>query len=146
MSVLSDLSPVKGSVKDKKRLGRGNGSGAGGTSGKGHKGQKARSGGSVRPGFEGGQTPLYRRLPKFGFTNAPFKKEYMVLGLGDIEKMGLDELTPETPGLKSSFRKPLLKVLNNGTLSKAVRVKAHKVSQTAREKIEGLGGSVEIIS
>lgn len=146
MSLLSSLRPKKGSVRKKKRLGRGNASGKGGTSGKGHKGQLARTGGRVRRGFEGGQTPLHRRSPKFGFSNVDFATKYSVVNLAQLEKLTVSEVTPET--LKTSKivkgRAPV-KVLGNGQLKKALVVKAHKFSATAQKAIEAAGGKVEVI-
>lgn len=146
MSLLSSLRPKKGSVRKKKRLGRGNASGKGGTSGKGHKGQLARTGGKVRRGFEGGQTPLHRRAPKFGFSNVEFATKYSVVNLAQLEKMTVSEVTPET--LKASKivkgRAPV-KVLGNGQLKKSLVVKAHKFSATAQKAIEAAGGKIEVI-
>jgi large subunit ribosomal protein L15 len=145
MSLLSSLRPKKGSVKRKKRLGRGDSSGHGGTSGKGHKGQLARTGGTVRRGFEGGQTPLHRRAPKFGFSNVDFATKYNVVNLSQLEKMS-GEVNPET--LKSSkivrARGPV-KILGNGQLKKALTVKAHMFSETAKKAIEAAGGKAEVI-
>jgi large subunit ribosomal protein L15 len=145
MSLLSSLRPKKGSVKRKKRLGRGDSSGHGGTSGKGHKGQLARTGGRVRRGFEGGQTPLHRRAPKFGFSNVDFATKYNVVNLTQLETMS-GEVNPVT--LKSSkivrARGPI-KVLGNGSLKKALTVKAHQFSEAAKKAIEAAGGKVEVI-
>lgn len=145
MSLLSSLRPKKGSIKRKKRLGRGDSSGKGGTSGKGHKGQLARTGGKVRRGFEGGQTPLHRRAPKFGFSNVDFATKYTVVNLSQLEKLS-GEVTPET--LKKANlvkgRAPV-KVLGNGSLKKALTVKAHQFSETAKKAIEAAGGKVEIV-
>lgn len=145
---LHTLSPAEGSVSKKKRIGRGIGSGTGKTSGKGHKGQKARSGGGVRPGFEGGQMPLYRRLPKRGFNN-PFKKEYNIINVSDLEAFdGKNEITVEylyEIGKISKIAGNGLKVLGNGELSKKLTVKASKFSASAKEKIEKAGGKAEVI-
>lgn len=145
---LHALQPNEGSVKTRKRVGRGVGSGLGKTSGKGHKGQNARSGGGVRPGFEGGQLELYRRLPKRGFSNARFKKEYAIINLNDLNKFDNDAtVTPELL-LETGIIKKLLsgvKVLGEGTLEKKLFVKAHKFSSTAREQIEKNGGKAEVI-
>ena len=145
---LHELHPAEGSVKTRKRIGRGPGSGTGKTSGKGHKGQNARSGGGVRLGFEGGQLPLFRRLPKRGFSNARFKREYAVINLSDLNKFNDgDVVTPELLKEMGIVKKELcgIKVLGNGTLEKKVTVKAHKFSESAKEKIETSGGKVEVI-
>lgn len=143
--LLDKLSPAKGSTHYRKRVGRGDGSGLGGTSGKGHKGQKARTGGRVRRGFEGGQTPLTRRLPKFGFTNQQFKTNYEIVNLADFAKVG-SEVNPETLYKKGMLTKgALLKVLGQGKLDKAVTVKAHKFSEGAKQAIEKAGGKAELI-
>ena len=142
---LHELSPAPGSTKEVKRIGRGHGSGNGKTSGRGHKGQKARSGGGVRLGFEGGQMPLYRRLPKRGFTNRNTK---------DIVAINVDRLNVFEDGdvvtITALVEKGVIsnprdgvKVLGNGTLEKKLTVKVSAVSQGAKEKIEALGGSVE---
>ena len=145
---LNELRVVEGSKKERRRVGRGTSSGMGKTSGKGHKGQKARSGYSRKAGFEGGQLPLYRRLPKRGFSNANFKNEYAVLNLSDLNRF--DEGTVVTPELLKEtgiVKKQLsgIKVLGNGALEKKLTVKAHKFSITAKEKIEAAGGKVEVI-
>lgn len=145
---LHTLSPAEGSVKEKKRLGRGIGSGKGKTSGKGHKGQLARSGGGTRPGFEGGQMPLYRRVPKRGF-NSPFKKVYNIVNVADLEIFdGKNEITAEflfETGFISKIENNGLKVLGNGELTKKLTVKASKFSASAIEKIEKAGGKAEVI-
>lgn len=144
---LHELSPAAGSTRPNYRKGRGAGSGNGKTAGKGHKGQNARSGGGVRPGFEGGQLPLYRKLPKRGFTNH-FSKQYAIVNLKtlekyeagtvvDIEKLIADEV------IKNRFDG--LKVLANGELTKALTVKAAVFSASAKEKIEAAGGKAEVI-
>ncbi len=143
---LHELKPAENSRKAVKRLGRGPGSGTGKTSGKGHKGQKARSGGGVRPGFEGGQMPLFRRIPKRGFTNI-FAKEYAIVNVADLNKFEdgtviTAELLKET-GVISKINDGL-KVLGNGTLEKKLEVKAAKVSKAAQQKIEEAGGKVEV--
>ncbi len=145
---LHELERNIGATHARKRVGRGPGSGLGKTSGKGQKGQKARSGASINPVFEGGQLPLYRRLPKRGFSNANFKTEYAVLNLSDLNKF--DEGTVVTPELLKEtgiVKKQLsgIKVLGNGALEKKLTVKAHKFSITAKEKIEAAGGKVEVI-
>ena len=144
---LDELTPAQ-STKSRTRVGRGIGSGLGKTSGRGHKGQKARSGGGVRRGFEGGQTPLYRRLPKRGFSNANFKVEYAVINLSDLNRFDNDTVvTPELLKETGIVKKQLsgIKVLGNGVLEKKLTVKAHKFSMTAKEKIEAAGGKVEVI-
>ncbi|MEN6392072.1 MAG: 50S ribosomal protein L15 [Syntrophomonas sp.] len=144
---LEELKSPPGANKRVKRVGRGTGSGHGKTSTRGHKGQKARSGGGVRPGFEGGQMPLQRRLPKRGFTNI-FKKEYAIVNVQDLN-IFLDntEVTPELlqeSGLINKY-KDGIKILGNGELEKKLVVKAHKVSRQAEEKITARGGKVEVI-
>lgn len=149
MMKLSELFPPKGAVKERVRVGRGHGSGKGKTSGRGIKGQGSRSGDGVMPGFEGGQTPLQRRLPQLpGFKNR-FKKIYAIVNVGtlNIFENGT-EVTPELL-LEKGIIKELydgLKVLGDGTLEKALIVKAHKFSEQAKEKITSAGGSVEVIS
>lgn len=135
-------------AKARKRVGRGQGSGTGKTSGKGHKGQNARSGGGVRPGFEGGQLPLFRRLSKRGFNNYNFKKVYATVNVGDLERF--DEGTTVTKELLIEVglvKKELdgIKVLGNGNLTKKLTVKANKFSSTAKAKIENVGGTTEVI-
>lgn len=145
---LNELKPNPGSVKTRKRVGRGAGSGLGKTSGKGHKGQNARSGGGVRPGFEGGQLPLFRRLPKRGFTNAMFKTTYAVLNLDDLNKFEENtEITPELLKEMGILKNQLngVKILGNGTLEKKLTVKANQFSKKAKEEIEKLGGKAEVI-
>ncbi len=141
-----ELMPAAGATSKTKRLGRGIGSGVGKTSGKGHKGQKARSGGGVRPGFEGGQMPLTRRLPKRGFASI-FPKEYAIVNVRDLEALEAGTtVTAELLREKGIIRKinDGLKVLGNGTLTKQLTVKATKCSASAKEKIEAAGGSVEV--
>lgn len=142
------MKPNDGATKTRKRVGRGPGSGLGKTSGRGEKGQKARSGYSHKPGFEGGQLPLFRRLPKRGFSNAMFKTEYAVINLSDLNKFENDavvtpELLKEMGLLKN--QKSGVKVLGNGSLEKKLIVKAHKFSNVAKEQIEKLGGKAEVI-
>jgi large subunit ribosomal protein L15 len=144
---LHELKPAAGSRHKKKRVGRGIAAGQGKTAGKGHKGQNARSGGGVRPGFEGGQNPIYRRLPKRGFTN-PNRVEYAIINLDELNRF--EEGTVVTPELlvEQGVVKNLkagLKVLGNGELSKKLTVKAHKFSASAIEKINAVGGSTEVI-
>ena len=141
---LSNLSPARGSTQSRKRVGRGPGSGLGKTSGKGHKGHKARTGGSTNPGFEGGQMPMYRRLPKRGFTN-PFKVIAQAVNLADLKKVAAGEVTPETlysAGLISKVDTPV-KLLGTGNAERAYTVRGVKLSASARTKIEAAGGSVE---
>ncbi|NGQ97204.1 50S ribosomal protein L15 [Brevibacillus sp. SYP-B805] len=144
---LHELKPAEGSRHVRKRVGRGIGSGLGKTSGKGHKGQNARSGGGVRPGFEGGQNPLYRRLPKRGFTNIN-RKEYAVVSLDALNRFAEGTVvTPELlkeSGVISALRDGV-KVLANGELNVKLTVKAHKFSQAAAEKIAQVGGTAEVI-
>ena len=145
---LHELRPSEGAFQTKKRVGRGVGSGLGKTSGKGHKGQNARSGGGVRPGFEGGQLPLFRRLPKRGFSNAMFKVEYATINVSDLEKFEDGAVvTPELLKEMGILKKQLagVKVLGNGNLTKKITVKANKFSQSAIEKIEAIGGKAEVI-
>lgn len=145
---MHDLSPAVGARKAQKRLGRGIGSGTGKTSGKGHKGQWARSGGGVRPGFEGGQMPLSRRLPKTGFDNR-YKKVYSVINVGDLNAFEDGaEVTAEIlkdAGILSKIEPYGLKVLGNGELTKKIVVKAKKFSKSAVEKIEKAGGKAEVL-
>lgn len=141
---LSNLKPAKGATQARKRLGRGVGSGLGKTSGKGHKGHKARTGGSTNPGFEGGQTPLYRRLPKRGFTN-PFKVVAQAVNVGKLAAMGGTEVSPETlkaAGLVTHADRPI-KLLAMGDAGRAYTVRGVRVSASARAKVEAAGGSVE---
>jgi large subunit ribosomal protein L15 len=147
MNELSRLTPPRGGgVKEKKRVGRGQSSGTGKTAGRGGKGQKARTGNMNFIGFEGGQMPIQRRIPKRGFSN-PFRVEYALINVGDLEGLGLAEVDLdkllEAGAVK--VRKDGLKVLGDGELTKAVSVKAHKFSASAREKIEKAGGKVEEI-
>ncbi len=145
---LSNLSPAIGSTKNRKRLGRGAGSGTGKTAGKGHKGQNARSGGGVKPGFEGGQMPLQRRLPKRGF--APLnKKVYVLINLRDLQNLFeagtvVDLEALGKAGLVAKL-KDGIKILADGDLDKALTVKAHKFSKAAQQKIEAAGGKAEVI-
>lgn len=143
---LSRLKPAEGSTKNRKRIGRGQGSGRGGTSTRGHKGQKSRSGYSRKVGFEGGQMPLQRRVPKFGFTS-PNRVEYKAINISMLQALadkGITEITPETmqdAGLAS--KKDLIKILANGELTAKLNVTAHAFSKTAIEAIEKLEGSVQ---
>lgn len=144
---LYELSPAPNSNKKAYRKGRGAGSGNGKTSGKGHKGQNARSGGGVRPGFEGGQMPLYRRLPKRGFTNI-FSTKYAVINIRDLEKRFEDNATIDTQAIINSglVKKVLagIKLLGNGELSKKFNVTVAAFSKSAKEKIEKAGGRIEV--
>ena len=143
---LHSIEQPAGAVKVSKRVGRGTSSGTGKTSGKGHKGQNARSGGGVRPGFEGGQLPLFRRLPKRGFSNAKFKVEYATINVSDLDNFEDGAVvTPELLKEMGIVKKQLagIKVLGNGELTKKLTVKASKFSATAVEKIEKLGGKAE---
>jgi large subunit ribosomal protein L15 len=146
MLQLNTIKAHPGATHRKKRLGRGAGSGHGMTSGKGDKGQLARSGGSVRPGFEGGQMPLYRRIPKRGFKN-PSRRTNCVLNLSDLSKLALKEVSLETlvanKAIKGRFDR--LTILATGTIEKAVQVKAHRISAAAQEKIKAKGGSCELL-
>ena len=146
---LGNLSPAEGSTTAKKRLGRGIGSGLGKTSGKGHKGQWARSGGGVRPGFEGGQMPLIRRVPKRGFNNH-FKKVYSIVNLSVLDSLEANSVVDMQVLAEKGLIKVIkdsvgLKVLGNGALTKALTVKASAFSAAAKEAIEKAGGSIEQI-
>lgn len=144
---LHELKPNKGSVKNRKRLGRGTATGQGKTAGRGQDGQNSRSGGGTRPGFEGGQMPLYRRLPKRGFTN-PFRKDWTIINIEDLNRF--EEGTVVTPQLlkeSGMIKKDKygLKILGDGQLEKQLTIKAHKFSQSAIKKIEAAGGKAEVI-
>ncbi|MEF3303347.1 50S ribosomal protein L15 [Paenibacillus sp. GYB003] len=144
---LHELSPAPGSKKTRNRVGRGIGSGNGKTSGKGHKGQNARSGGGVRLGFEGGQNPLYRRLPKRGFNN-PFRTEYAIVNLSELNQFAAGtEVTPELLLQSGVVKNPKdgIKILGNGELTVGLTVKANKFSESAVEKIQAAGGKTEVI-
>ena len=146
---LHELSPAEGSVKEGFRKGRGAGSGNGKTAGKGHKGQNARSGGGVRPGFEGGQLPLYRKLPKRGFNNARFGKQYAVVNICYLnEKFGDGEVVDSAALLAKGIIdsvKDGVKILGEGELTKKLTVKAAVFSASAKEKIEAVGGKTEVV-
>lgn len=131
-------------IKKKKRIGCGTGSGHGKTSCKGHKGQKARSGAHFKPGFEGGQMPLQRRVPKRGFNNAKFKEKVQIVSIKDIIRLGIQEVTPEILYQKGLIKSQLLpiKLLANGDITTAVTISVDEVSSSAKEKIEKAGGSV----
>lgn len=145
---LHELKPNEGTVKNRKRLGRGTATGQGKTAGRGQDGQNSRSGGGTRPGFEGGQMPLYRRIPKRGFSNYPFKKEWTIVNIEDLN--AFEEGTVITPellkeaGMIKKFNDGV-KILGDGQLEKKLTIKAHKFSQSAIEKIEAAGGKAEVI-
>ena len=145
---LGTLKPPEGSTRKRKRVGRGNGSGHGGTACKGHKGQNARSGGKVRSGFEGGQMPLSRRLPKRGFRN-PFRKEIVAINIDQLKKFPAGSLIDEEALVRSGVvnnKRDGIKVLGNGSIDYPVTLKMNMISRGAREKIEAAGGSiVEVI-
>ena len=144
---LHELAPAEGSVKPAWRKGRGPGSGNGKTAGKGHKGQNARSGGGVRPGFEGGQLPIYRKLPKRGFNNYKFAKNYAIVNVSDLNMFNDGDTVNLAVLMEAGvIRKPLcgLKVLGNGELTKKLTVEAKVFSATAKEKIEAAGGNAEV--
>lgn len=145
MSLLASLKPKAGSTHYSKRIGRGIGSGMGGTSTKGHKGQLARTGGKVRRGFEGGQTPLSRRLPKFGFTNVAFANNFQIVNLSDLNKVEgtVDSASLYKAGLITKGAQ--FKVLAKGELKKSLTVKAHAFSEKAKSAIEKAGGKTEVI-
>ncbi|ORJ63078.1 50S ribosomal protein L15 [Geothermobacter hydrogeniphilus] len=144
---LSNLKPAIGSTKNRKRIGRGPGSGTGKTSGRGHKGQNARSGGGVKPGFEGGQMPMQRRLPKRGFTPLT-KKVYALVNLRDLELFEVGSVVDVAALGKAGLINKVgdgVKILGDGELSKALTVQAHKFSRSAAEKIEAAGGKAEVL-
>ena len=145
---LHELSPADGSVKEGFRKGRGAGSGNGKTAGKGHKGQNARSGGGVRPGFEGGQLPLYRKLPKRGFNNFRFGKKYAVVNVETLNKFDNGEVVDSAALLSQGIINTVfdgVKVLGEGELTKKLTVKAAVFSASAKEKIEAVGGKTEVV-
>jgi large subunit ribosomal protein L15 len=141
---LSNLSPARGSTQARKRVGRGPGSGLGKTSGKGHKGHKARTGGGTNPGFEGGQMPMYRRLPKRGFTN-PFRVENQAVNLSQLKQVSATEVSPETLYSAGLIAKPdvPVKLLGTGDADRAYTVRGVSLSASARAKIEAAGGKIE---
>jgi large subunit ribosomal protein L15 len=148
---LEDLRPAPGSTKNRKRLGRGRGSGQGKTSGKGHKGLNARSGGGARPGFEGGQMPLYRRLPKRGFLPYGGKTEFAIVNVGDLSDRFAAGSVVDPDALAGNrlihkSGRASVKVLGDGDVAHALTVRAHKVSEGAKQKIEAAGGRVEILA
>jgi len=144
---LNNLKPPQGAIKKKKRIGRGEGSGHGGTSTHGHKGQKARSGGKVSRGFEGGQMPMQRRLPKRGFKN-PFRKEYAIVNLRDLARFPagtvVDAAALEASGLVKKLQRGV-KVLGEGSITHPLTVRAHHFSLAAKNKIEAAGGKTEVL-
>jgi large subunit ribosomal protein L15 len=147
---LEDLRPAPGSTKKRKRIGRGPGSGHGKTSGKGHKGLNARSGGGARPGFEGGQMPLYRRLPKRGFLPYGGKTEFAIVNVGDLSARFAagSVVDPETlvaSGLIRKSGRGAVKVLGDGDVAHALTVRVHKISEGAKQKLEAAGGRVEAL-
>jgi large subunit ribosomal protein L15 len=144
---LHELRPAEGATKNRKRLGRGVGSGWGKTAGRGTKGHNSRSGGGVRPGFEGGQMPIHRRLPKRGFTNI-FKKEIAIINVGDLARFDAGSIVNEATLVQSGLLKGQrdgIKLLGNGTIDIALTVQINAVSRSAKEKIEAAGGTVEVI-
>jgi len=145
MAELHDLSPTRGSHRNRKRVGRGPGSGWGKTAGRGENGQNSRSGGGVRPGFEGGQMPLARRIPKRGFTNI-HRVEYQVVNVRDLDRFDGDVTVDglKAAGLVGSMRKPV-KILGQGEIGKSLQVVAHAFTKSAQAKIEAAGGSVSIV-
>ncbi|MEQ1665088.1 MAG: 50S ribosomal protein L15 [Bdellovibrionales bacterium] len=145
MNILDTLRPAKGSTHSKKRLGRGRGSGTGGRAGKGNKGQKARKSGTIRRGFEGGQTPVHRRFPKIGFKNTKFTLRYEVVNLTALSKLS-GEINPETLKTAGLINKGPVKILANGEIKKALVVKAHKFSEKAKTMIETAGGKTEVLA
>jgi large subunit ribosomal protein L15 len=144
---INELRPPKGAVKKRKRIGRGPGSGHGKTSCRGHKGANARSGGGVRPGFEGGQMPLQRRLPKRGFHNL-FKKRYSIIKIGDLARFEKDSVVDSEAVINAGLVKKVyegIKVLGDGKINYPLTLKVHSYSKSAREKIEAAGGKVEAV-
>ncbi len=144
---LHELKPAKGATKARKRIGRGVGSGSGKTAGRGTKGHNSRSGGGVRPGFEGGQMPLHRRLPKRGFTNI-FKKQIAVINIRDLDRFETGSVVDEAALVRSGLvknRRDGIKLLSEGEINIALTVKIDAISRNAKEKIEAAGGTVEVI-
>jgi large subunit ribosomal protein L15 len=144
---INELSPAEGSRKKRKRVGRGPGSGHGKTACRGQKGQNSRSGGGVRPGFEGGQMPLQRRLPKRGFTNQ-FKKEFAVINVDDLNRFPADTILEPTVFVKAGLVKKMrdgIKLLGKGEVTHPVNLKIHRASKSAVEKVAAAGGKVELI-
>lgn len=146
MKNLGNISPALGSHKDRKRLGRGPGSGQGKTAGKGHKGQKARKGGKVRTGFEGGQTPLYRRIPKHGFSNLRTKKVFNIISIEALNVFADGQTVTQKELLEKGLLKYAdcpVKILANGELKKRLTLKVEKISASAKKMVEDLGGKTE---
>src|SRR5262249_33089976 len=146
---LSEIKPAPGSLRRRKRIGRGIGSGSGKTSGRGHKGRGARSGGNTPPGYEGGQMPLQRRLPKHGFRN-PFRREFSIVNLQQLEAhfdagAVVDGEALRVKGLIRNLKRPV-KILGDGLLSKALVVKAHKFSAAAMQRLQAAGGTAEVVT
>lgn len=144
---LNELSPAKGSRRARKRLGRGVGSGTGKTAGRGTKGHNSRSGGGVRPGYEGGQMPIHRRLPKRGFVNI-FRKRIAVINIGDLKKFESGSLVDADALVKSGLvkgRRDGIKLLGKGEITQPLSIKLNRVSKSAKEKIEAAGGSIEVL-
>ena len=144
---LNDLAPEKGQRKNRKRVGRGVASGTGKTAGRGSKGQNSRSGGGVRPGYEGGQMPIHRRLPKRGFKNH-FKKVFAIVNVQDLNRFDADSVIDEVAFIKSGLVKgdrDGIKILGNGDVQVPVTVRINKISESARQKIEAAGGKIEVI-
>ncbi len=144
---LHELKPAEGSTKNRKRLGRGVGSGWGKTAGRGTKGHNSRSGGGVRPGFEGGQMPIHRRLPKRGFTNI-FRKEVAIINVSDLARFEAGSVVDEAALVQNGLvkgRRDGIKLLGNGAIDIALTVKLNAVSRSAKEKVEAAGGTVEVI-
>ena len=141
---IGSIHPASGATKDRKRRGKGSATGLGGTAGKGHKGHKARTGGQTNPGFEGGQMPMYRRLPKRGFTN-PFRVENQAVNLGQLKKIAAAEVSPETLYSAGLIGKPdaPVKLLGTGDADRAYIVRGVSLSASARAKIEAAGGKIE---
>ncbi len=143
---LNELSPSPGSLKNRKRIGRGPGSGFGTTAGRGYNGQNSRSGGGVRPGYEGGQMPIHRRLPKRGFTNI-FKKKYAIINIQDLSKFESGSVVDEQAAIKAGLvkgKRDGIKLLGMGEISVPLTIKSFLVSKTAQDKIEKAGGTVEV--
>lgn len=144
---LGELHAPEGASKNRKRLGRGSGSGHGKTSGRGHKGQRARSGGRGKTGFEGGQMPLQRRVPKRGFTNI-FRKEYSIVNLSDLERFAKGSTVDVAALVEAGLVKKMeagVKLLAEGDINKPLTIKVHKFSQSAKEKVEAAGGRIEVV-
>lgn len=144
---LNDLAPEKGQKKSRKRVGRGVASGWGKTAGRGNKGQNCRSGGGVRPGYEGGQMPIHRRLPKRGFKN-PFKKTFAIVNVQDLNRFEAQSVVDEVALIKMGLVKgdrDGIKILGEGDIQTPVTIRANKISESARKKIEAVGGKIEVI-